>query len=151
MNQFFNSKRLVLWKQFRESLTNSVPEQQQLELVANWFGQIPTVNYSMDCDDCSNWPTPWELLEDGNICETGLAYLMERTLVLCPYNWAPDRLELILIKEPQAEILRLCLLVDNKHLLNYSHSQVIDWNKICSTCLIQAKFIFDKNRHRRAI
>lgn len=148
MNPFLVSadKRLRLWKDFRESLQQE-SEQNQLQRVVDWFARTPTVNFSIDFDNPSSWPSPWELIEEGNVCESGIAYLMERTLGLS--GWDCSRLQLLLIKNTDIEILRLCLLVDDLYILNYSHLDVIDWKTICNDCLVQAKFKYDGHKHVR--
>lgn len=145
-NPFLESseKRLQQWKAFRESLM-PMDEPSQLKEVVDWFKQAPTVNFSIDCDDPSNWPTPWELIEDGKICDNGIALLMEQTLILV--GWDPNRLQLILVKNVEDQILRLCLLVDDHYILNYSYSNIINWKTICKNCLVQAKFKYEEKKH----
>ncbi len=146
MNPFLVSadKRLRLWKEFRETLTQQ-DHFDQLESVAQWFAETPTVNFSIDYDTPSSWPSPWELIEEGNLCESGIAYLMERTLALS--GWDSSRLQLILLKNTEAQILRLCLLVDGLYILNYSYLAVMDWKTICNDCIVQAKFEYDGHKH----
>jgi len=149
MNPFITSadRRLELWKHLRESLTPDKDELTQLKMVVKWFAEVPTINYAIDCDDARSWPSPWELISDGYICVNSLAYLMERTLCLCPSRWAADRFQLMLINNREDQILRLCLIVDNQYVLNYANLAIVDWKSICNECQIQAKFKFENNRH----
>lgn len=72
--------RLVLWKEFRESLeTTKNPFQD----VIDFYNQSPKVSIHTDPYDRSCWPTPWELLEENQYCDfcrvLGMAYSLQLT------------------------------------------------------------------------
>lgn len=83
MNIFFSKPetRLNLWMQHRETMSDK-SLMEKLDHVAWFWSEFPLVNYSLDPYNPSAWPTPWEMLYDGNICQNGIAYMMAATLAL---------------------------------------------------------------------
>ena len=79
MNPFLqnSSERLLTWRSFRQELSNQ-DEMAQLESVAKWVSYAPTSTYVLDYDSPHTWPTPWELLSQGDFDDVAKAYLMEQ-------------------------------------------------------------------------
>jgi hypothetical protein len=64
----FNSKyenRLAEWRQLRDSIEES---EDPLRLCLEFWDNIPEVRLAADPYDQSNWPTPWEMIEENNFC-----------------------------------------------------------------------------------
>lgn len=127
MNPFLlsPSERLTSWRDFRQNL-NDLEEMDQLKAVSVWVSQAPTSNYVLDYDDTTAWPTPWELLSQGDFDDTAKAYLMEQTLILA--GWSPERLRLHYVRNSKESFQTMVLLVDNKWALNYLHASVINFD-----------------------
>lgn len=67
----FNRKyedRLVIWRDMRDSLEISADPIQD---AINFYNNAPEVTMSVDPYTPSNWPDPWELLEENTYCEFG--------------------------------------------------------------------------------
>jgi hypothetical protein len=123
---------LLAWREFRQSL-NKLPEAEILPKIAQWFSLAPLGRWGLDPYDTKAWPTPWELIHQGDFCKSSLAYLMEQTLVLSGTIFSDaNRLKLILIHDmkPGEEDIYHVLLVDDKYLLNYSYGEVVDFDKV---------------------
>ncbi len=114
------SKRLTMWREFRKSLDTS-NTLEVCETVIKWWETAPLVSISIDPVDASQWPTPWEMLHQGDFCEDSLALGMSYTI----FYANPDiSNELIYVTCLGESFQRLCTLIDNKHLLNYHRSKI---------------------------
>ena len=51
-------------------------------LVTNYFQRLPKMKWYTDPYDQTNWPTPWELIEENEYCEFNLILGMCYTLQL---------------------------------------------------------------------
>ena len=127
MNPFLlpPSERLAEWRTFRMSL-ETLEEMEQLKSVAKWVDQAPTCNGVLDIYDSKTWPGPWELLNTNDFDDTAKAYLMEQTLIMA--GWAPERLRLHYVRNHEASMETMVLLVDNKWALNYQFSDVLNFD-----------------------
>jgi hypothetical protein len=124
MNPFLlaSRERLSAWKTFRTSLP-ALSEPEQLRAVAAFWAQAPIGTYAYDADDCSKWPTPWEMMADGSWCRNSVAIGMEFTLRLS--GWDPARLCLQFIRDTDLSEEILVLIVDGNRWLNYEYREVV--------------------------
>lgn len=114
------SKRLALWRSFRKSLdTDNTKE--VCRTVIRWWETAPLVSISIDPVNAEQWPTPWEMLHQGNFCEDSLALGMSYTIYYANSNI--DN-ELIYVTCHERSFQKLCVLVDNKHLLNFQRGSI---------------------------
>ena len=82
----FNKKyedRLVLWRDFRNSLEHA---DDPIQSAIDFYRFAPVVSMSVDPYTPSNWPDPWELLEENTYCEFG------KILAICYSLQLTDRL-----------------------------------------------------------
>lgn len=142
MNDFLCSgkERMKLWRDFRRDL-EQYPEGEQLQMLARFWGEAPLVDYVIDWDYPEQWPTPWELLYEGDFCRSTIALMMEQTL-LCEENgpWTTDRLELQLMRDPNMQVQHIILVVDGKWVLNYDFQEVVDINEMDRDIVIEHKY-----------
>lgn len=133
MNPFLlpPSERLAEWRAFRLGLEGQ-GDMEQLNMVAKWVAQVPTSKYVLDYNDSKSWPGPWELLNQGDFDDTAKAYLMEQTLIMA--GWAPERLRLHYVRNQEAAMETMVLLVDNKWALNYLHAEVFNFDIERQSC-----------------
>lgn len=113
-------KRLSQWREFRKSLDTTNIEE-VCKLVIEWWQFAPLVNIAIDPVNHESWPTPWEMLHQGNFCENSLALGMSYTI----YYANPDiQNELVYIICHEQSKSKLCALIDNKHLLNFDFGSI---------------------------
>ena len=125
------SKRLALWRQFRKSLDTTNIEEVCNTVIA-WWQSAPLVSIAIDPVNSTQWPTPWEMLHQGDFCEDSLALGMSYTI----YYANPDiKNELVYLTCHSKSFQRLCALIDNKYLLNYERG-VISTLPTDETCTI---------------
>ena len=125
------SKRLGMWRDFRKSLdTNNIFD--VCNTVIAWWQSAPLVSIAIDPVNSSQWPTPWEMLHQGDFCEDSLALGMSYTI----YYANPDiENKLLYITCREKSLQRLCALIDNKYLLNFEHG-VISTLPTDETCTV---------------
>jgi hypothetical protein len=123
MNPFLTSprERLALWKTLRLSLA-SMSEAEQLAAVAKFWAQAPLHKFAYDVERPETWPSPWEMINDGEWCARSVGIGMEFTLRLG--GWNPERLTLHLIRDLDRSDMMFVVEIDDKYYLNYDHGLV---------------------------
>lgn len=118
MNPFLLSpkERLAHWSAFRRELP-VLPEAEQFARVADYFAKAPLVKIAYDPVRPDTWPTPWEMISDGEWCRQSIAVGMEATLRLAGLD--PERTALAMIICPEISDHRLVLQIDGRVTLNY--------------------------------
>ena len=114
------STRLSKWRIFRQAL-NTHNTYDVCETVVQWWKMAPISSWTIDPVNSNQWPTPWEMLHQGDFCDNSLALGMAYTI----YYANPDiKNELIYVTCIGRSFQRLCALIDNKHLLNFDHGSI---------------------------
>jgi hypothetical protein len=114
------SIRLSRWRDFRRALdTNDTYS--VCETVVEWWKTAPIVSVSIDPVNSKHWPTPWEMLHQGDFCDNSLALGMSYTIYYANSD-IPN--ELLYITDRDNSIEKLCAWIDNKYLLNYEHGTI---------------------------
>jgi hypothetical protein len=76
-------QRLVLWREFRDSLETA---QDPIQDTIDFYNQAPVEIIAADPYTPSTWPDPWELLEENNYCAfvkiLAICYTLQLTDVL---------------------------------------------------------------------
>ena len=111
------------WRMMRESIKSKIVEHQCV-VVDQWWQQCPLVNYHLSWTDIENWPDPWTLLSENIYCPLSRALGMIYTLLLNEVN----NVELVLVRDEQAEEHYLVLVDKPKYTLNYWPNSVISSN-----------------------
>lgn len=125
MNSFKLSppQRLTAWSEFRDSLP-AMPEAEQLKAVAEFWQRCPFDRWVIDPTEPKEWLTVWEMLYEGQYCINSVAIGIEATLRYS--GWAPERLQLAMIKEPDALGSEYFVVkIDNLVVLNYSYGECV--------------------------
>lgn len=121
MNPFMlpEKDRMLSWRELR-NLIQPLSDDEKFIEVTRWWAKAPICRYSIDAENCSSWPTPWELLNEGVFCSSGLAYMMAMTLILSGFD--KSRISMPYIDD--GDDRRLIVLVDGQIVLNYSYGEV---------------------------
>ena len=80
-----------------------------------------------DFEDCSEWPSPWEMISKGDWCPYSVAIGMEFTLRLA--GWDKSRLTLMVIRDYDISAQMMILKIDDDTVLNYSVGMVEEFPK----------------------
>ena len=111
----FNQKyedRLLLWREFRESLETS---DDPLQDVVSFYSSAPLVSIQTDPYTQENWPTPWEILYHKLYCQNTVSLLIYHTLHILLED--PADLKIILIDDTRNRFLVPTL--EDKYIFNY--------------------------------
>ncbi len=128
--QMSSDQRLKEWRVFRNEILEIDDDIKVLKLVADWWKLAPISTRAIDVYDDSTWPNPWDLIHKGELDENAIALGMCYTLQLI--DW-PCTLQLI--QDNEQNEIKLIILVDDEHVLNYTYNEVID-NTTISHCSI---------------
>ncbi len=114
--------RLDSWTQLR-TRAKTLPIDAALEDINTWWFSSPWTGYHLHWDDQTDWPDPWQLLDDNIFCEVarGLGILYTITLL---ERADIHSAELILTKTGH----NLVLVDKSKYILNWDKSTVVNIN-----------------------
>jgi hypothetical protein len=126
MNPFILSPRdrLVHWKEFRKGLS-AMPEEEQLVRTAEYWALAPLASFTHDTEHPESWPSPWEMISDGEWCRNSVAIGMEFTLRLS--GWDPARLLLADLRDYDISDQYFVLIIDGRKVMNYTYAEVVDF------------------------
>ena len=121
MNHFQKnpSELLKIWRQFRNDLLNINDDDEVLNKLVEWWKNAPIKARALDPYEPKTWPDPWELLYNGDFDENSVALGMCYTLHYI--DW-PCTLQLIQCNEINE--IKLIIIVDDEHVLNYSYGKI---------------------------
>lgn len=71
------SERLAVWRKFRQDF----PENGTIEDVIAAFSQVKLARRSIDYYTPESWPTPFEIVTEGLLCQSGLTLVVASTLI----------------------------------------------------------------------
>lgn len=73
---------------------------EKIQLTLTFWKGAPLENPLLDWDNCANWPSPWELINDNRFCDSTLSLAVANTLVMAdPDNFKDAQLALITDRE----------------------------------------------------
>jgi len=141
-------ERLRHWKSFRESLDETLSDEDHLSMTIKYWSQYPIVTRYIDPYNSETWPSPWELLYENKFCKSSFAYMMEQTLLKSvDGRWIPSRLELMYIDDKELNDEFIILVVDNKYVINYDLERIINFDNVVKVCHIKHRYLIDDNIH----
>lgn len=114
------------WRDFRQTFTSDESDLEQLTKTLAYWKQYPVLTRYLDIDFPDTWPTPWELLNEGQFCEAGIGLMMHQTLILSDDRWTPDRVELIFVDNREECYQFMAVVVDQQYVLHYSVDSIQD-------------------------
>jgi len=114
--------RLASWNHLREVATQ-MPIEQALYEINTWWFETPWCAYHLHWDDRTNWPDPWQLLDDNLFCSVarGLGILYTITLL--------DRANLADAMLVDTGVDNLVPVGKNKYILNWDRQQIVNTNQ----------------------
>lgn len=139
MNPFLlpPTERLVAWKTLRKSLVN-LPLEDQLSNVVGFWSHAPTVSIAYDPERPETWPTPWEMMINGEWDRHSIAIGMDFTLRLSGID--SERLRLKMIKDRQKEIMTMVVIIDNKWIINYEYANITKIEDVIFDTILSLKY-----------
>lgn len=133
----YGTDRLAEWKKFRDRIEVS---ETPLEDVAEFWSQAPFVSNYLDPQNPTSWPDPWHLVLDAKLDDLAIALGMLYTIKLTS-RFMETRCEIHTSLPEKEKNPRYVLLVENKHVLNWDWSKVVEVNRLEN---IQTTLLFSK-------
>jgi hypothetical protein len=118
-----NQGKLLTWREWREQLA-TMSNDESADEVSKWWSNVPMVNKGVDPWRPETWPTPWDLVCQGQFCPSGQGLGMFYSLSLIG-----KECELILAIVNEEKKPRLMVLLPDNKLLNYYYSEVGNINE----------------------
>lgn len=115
--------RLHEWKEFRQSISE-LPFEEAILKTVNLWSFAPFVNHYLDRCEPTEWPTPWELLQDNRYDDMARALAMLYTLFLSEHG-KNHTFEIVKMQaSSQLESYNLVNIDSGTYILNYSFNEV---------------------------
>ena len=115
------AERLASWHQLREQ-TAAIDVESALRQINSWWFQTPWRAYHLHWDDRSDWPDPWQLLDDNLYCSIARGLGILYTIALADRTDIEDA---VLI-EVQGD--NLVLVNQSKYILNWEPDAIVNIN-----------------------
>jgi hypothetical protein len=127
--------RLAAWHQLRQQAA-TVPTEQALLLINDWWLQAPMVNRSIAWDDQQHWPDPWNLLTQSGYCELAKALGIVYTILMT------EHVDHTSLNITQTDRDNLVLIDNGKYILNWAPGEMLN---IHSTPITTVKNTIDSS------
>lgn len=114
-------EKLDSWCQLRHHC-GDLDLQSSLLLINQWWFRYPWTAYTLHWDDRSNWPDPWQLLEEPRLCSLARGLGILYTIAML------DRLETQDTVLVETSCDNLVLVQREKYILNWDAEQVLNIN-----------------------
>ena len=118
--------RLANWCQLRAHVV-TVPFEQALLDINNWWAQAPIVNRTIAWDNVDKWPDPWNLLVNDGYCELAKALGIVYTIILLDGAHYRD-LQIICVGQDN-----LVQVDDGKYILNWAPGELLNIQSVPGT------------------
>jgi hypothetical protein len=133
-NTIPNEERLRLWKKLRED-SKELSTEEQLDNIAKFCSKMPFGSRTIDYYSPGEWPTPWDILYNGDFCTSSISVLMYYTLMLLP---GVKKLELWLVEDDDG--IYLLPIIDDQFVLNYELGKVSKHSEIQNNFKVLEKY-----------
>jgi hypothetical protein len=115
------TEKILAWRELRTKLKDKATNE-IIEEVDQWWTFTPWVRKTIDPYKPETWPTPWDVLNKGEVCRSaialGQAYTLWITSPTCD-------VELWLVNNFSEKDVHLVVVIDKKTVLNYTLGQVM--------------------------
>lgn len=113
--------QLVKWKEFRDYLGTIEDDFVKFDKTMKYWQNAPFSKFVINWND--KFPTPWEVINEGYYDSILIAFMIKQTLVFSGVK--EDRIKLCYSRN--ADFEGMIVVIDNKHLINYSHDEILDY------------------------
>lgn len=112
-------QRLAAWNRLRaECAVGPWPE--ALHAINVWWFESPWTAYTVHWDDRSNWPDPWQLLEESRLCSLARGLGILYTIALL------DRADMPAVRLVETDQDNLVLVDGGKYILNWCLDTIVN-------------------------
>lgn len=125
MNPWYGTtttEKILAWRELRQECFDK-SDDEIIDAVNKWWTYSPWVRLTINQYAPDSWPTPWEMLEKGEVCRSAIALGQAYTLWICAPNM---NVELYLVNNYSEKEIHLVVVIDSKMMLNYTQGQILD-------------------------
>lgn len=127
--------RLLLWREFRESLETS---DDPLQDVVSFYSSAPLVSIQTDPYTQENWPTPWEIIKENNYCAFVKILAISYTLQLCE-RFIGTNFEINIVRDNNRSSTEYLLFVDDM-CIGYDLQHVVPRTKLPNNMTLETSY-----------
>lgn len=127
--------RLLLWRQFRESLETS---DHPLQDVVDYYLAAPLVSIQTDPYDNTKWPTPWEIIKENNYCDFVKILAISYTLQLCE-RFIGEDFEINIVRDNKRSSTEYLLFVGDM-CIGYDRQHVVPRTKLPNHLILDTSY-----------
>lgn len=114
-------QRLLAWNQLRHACRHHHVET-ALKEINQWWFSVPWVPYYLHWDDVSDWPDPWQLINDNIYCDVARGLGIMYTIAML------DRSDITDLRFINTENHNLVLVHKEKYILNWDSNTILNKN-----------------------
>ncbi len=133
-------ERLLLWREFRESLS-TLPKEEAIQKTAEFWSQAPLSNQYLAADLIRDWPDPWELIHDNFYDDMSVTLGMAYTLALTSDEFN-DVIIHILEDINTGTVYHTAWFDDGKYILNYEYNEVCTIDELSKDLKVKHKYSY---------
>ena len=119
-----SEQRLSEWKKFRGEISDMSLED-AIQATTHLWSYAPFVGYYLDPTNPTEWPDPWQLLDENYYCDIAKSLGMLYTLALSSHGKDVE-LELRLVKDRDKNCTNLVYINQGKYVINYWHDEIVN-------------------------
>ncbi len=120
--------RILKWREWRSNLSLLSLDDCLKEVAIAW-AKAPVVNHYLTPDDITDWPDPWNLINDNIYCDLSIPLGMFYTLVLSDNPHIPNDVSIEIYKTNYGWI-NLCSLDNGLYMLNWEPRTIVNKSTI---------------------
>ena len=119
------SERLSRWKAFRQDI-DKLPLDLACAKTLSFWESCPFIPFYLPPDDISNWPNPWQLIEENYYCDLAKVLGIVYTLHLTSHGMHIDP-EIRIYYDPKTRYTyHIAYLCQGKYVLNLIEGEVVN-------------------------
>jgi len=130
--------RLLLWREFRESLETS---EDPLQDVVNFYSNAPIVPIQVDPYTQDNWPNPWEIIKENNYCEFVKLLAISYTLQLCE-RFIDTGFEINIVRDDKRSSTEYLLFVGDM-CIGYDQQHVVPRTNLPEHLILETSYVMN--------
>lgn len=115
-------ERLLTWKSLQHRAARS---SSPINLVMDFWNNVPTAARSIDPYDQETWPDPWEMIEENTYCEFTKLLAVAYTLMFTPEFEDYQPIFKIVVDKSQPRLYYMLLLGDDVVSLDNDNSMIL--------------------------
>ncbi len=132
-------ERLSLWKSFRDNIS-SLSEKDAITKTVAFWQSCPFTPFYLLYDDTSNWPDPWQLIEENYYCDLAKCLGIVYTLYLSAHGKTLDIEVQVYQNKKTRQLYNLVQLNQGKYILNLIEGEIVNKEHISNELTLKYRY-----------